>query len=209
MHIKIYFNDKPLFLTDTIDEEIEPYVHHDDAVFMDEFSTPGINSILHEMRVEKIHAGIYYHDKLEELKKAVWKKFKIIQAAGGLVLNEEKKILFMLRRKKWDLPKGKLDKGETLEQCAVRETEEETGLKNVLLKNHLLTTYHTYDENGKHILKETYWYLLTVKGSQELIPQAAEQIEAVEWADSSSLKKYTSNTYPSVLDVLVAGGYSI
>jgi 8-oxo-dGTP pyrophosphatase MutT (NUDIX family) len=105
--------------------------------------------------------------------------------------------------------KEKLDKGETLEQCAVRETEEETGLKNVSLKKHLLTTYHTYDENGKHILKETYWYLLTVKGVQELIPQSAEQIEAVEWADPTSLKKYTNNTYPSVLDVLEAGGYSI
>ncbi|MGO8055694.1 hypothetical protein, partial [Rhizobium leguminosarum] len=77
------------------------------------------------------------------------------------------------------------------------------------LKKHLLTTYHTYDENGKHILKEAYWYLLTVKGTQELIPQAAEQIEAVEWADPSSLKKYVNNTYPSVLDVLAAGGYSI
>jgi 8-oxo-dGTP pyrophosphatase MutT (NUDIX family) len=115
----------------------------------------------------------------------------------------------MLRRKNWDLPKGKLDKGETLEQCAVRETEEETGLKNVTLKKKLLITYHTYDENGKHILKETHWYLLAVKGNQLLVPQAAEQIEALEWTDPSSLKKYITKTYPSVLDVLVAGGYTI
>lgn len=204
MHIKIYFDDKPLFLADAIDSEIEPFAHHDDAVLIDEFSNPGVNSMLHEMRLDKIHAGIYKHTNLEELRKAVWKKFKVIQAAGGIVFNENKQLLFMFRRGKWDLPKGKLDKGETLEQCAVRETEEETGLKNVSLHKHLLTTYHTYDENGKHILKETYWYLLSVDGNQQLVPQAAEQIEAVEWAIKSNLQKYLPNTYPSVVDVLNA-----
>lgn len=209
MHIKIYFNEKPLFLTDTINSEIEPFVHHDDSVFIDEFSTPGINSILHEMRQEKVHAGIYYHSNIDELKKAIWKKFTLIQAAGGIVLNEKDDILLMFRRGKWDLPKGKLDKGESLEHCAVRETEEETGLKNVKFKAPLITTFHTYDENGKHILKETYWYLLSANGKQELIPQATEQIEKVEWAHPASLRKYTQQTYPSVLDVLTAAGYKI
>ncbi len=207
MHIKIYFDDKPLFLTDTIDSEIEPFVHHDDAVFMDEFSNPGINSMLHEMRSEKIHAGIYQHPKIDELKKAIWKKFKVIQAAGGIVLNEKSEILFMLRRGKWDLPKGKLDKGESLEQCAVRETTEETGLRNIKLKDHILTTYHTYNENGKHLLKETFWYLLIVEGNQPLIPQATEQIESLEWVSADSLGKYLQNTYPSIADVLKAAGY--
>lgn len=207
MFIKIYFDDKPLFLADRIDPEIEPYAHHDDAILIDEFSNPGLNSMLHEMRLEKIHAGIFKHPNLEELKKAVWKKFQVIQAAGGIVLNDQQQLLFMFRRGKWDLPKGKLDKGESLEQCAVRETEEETGLKNVALKKHLITTYHTYDENGKHILKETYWYLLCAPGNQSLTPQAAEQIDIVEWANPGDLSKYLQNTYPSILDVLKAGGY--
>ena len=209
MHIKMYFNEKPLFLTDTIDSEIEPFAHHDDSVFIDEFSTPGINSIIHEMRQEKVHAGIYYHSNLDELKKAIWKKFTVIPAAGGIILNEKDDILFMFRRGKWDLPKGKLDKGESREHCAVRETEEETGLKNVKIKAPLITTYHTYDENGKHILKETYWYLMSASGKQELIPQATEQIEKVEWAHPASLRKYTQHTYPSVLDVLTAAGYKL
>lgn len=207
MHIKIYFNDKPLFLTDTLNADIEPYRHHDDAVFIDEFSHGGINSIIHEMRQEKVHAGIYFHTNVEELKKAFWKKFMLVKAAGGLVLNEDGDILFIFRRGKWDLAKGKLDEGETLETCAVREVQEETGLKNAQLKKHLITTYHTYDESGHHILKETWWYLLSATKKEALVPQTIEQITQIEWASSNNLEKYVSNTYPSIIDVLKAGGF--
>ena len=208
MHIKIYFNDKPLFLTDTITPEIEPYVHHDDAVYIDEFSPAGINSMLHEMRQEKVHAGIFLHNNLAALEKAFRKKFLLIQAAGGLIVNEDNNLLFIFRRGKWDLPKGKLDKGEKLEICAVREAKEETGLKEATLKKSLITTYHAYDESGHHILKETWWYLLTASKDQELIPQTEEDITAIEWADPGKLEKYTSNTYALIIDVLKAGGYS-
>jgi 8-oxo-dGTP pyrophosphatase MutT (NUDIX family) len=207
MHIKIYFNDKPLFLADAISEEIEPYRHHDDAVLIDEFSLNGIKSMIHEMRAEKVHAGIFLHDNLEQLRKAFWKKFQVVQAAGGLVLNDEGDILMMYRRSTWDLPKGKLDPGETLETCAVREVQEETGLKDVKLKKLLLITYHTYDESGHHILKETYWYLLEAPGQQLLQPQTSEQITAIEWAKPGKLEKYIKNTFPSILDVLKEGGY--
>jgi 8-oxo-dGTP pyrophosphatase MutT (NUDIX family) len=206
MYIKIYFNDKPLFLADSVDSSIEPYAHHDDAIYMDEFSTPGVNSIIHEMRLAKIHAGIFVHADLEALKKAFWKKFTVIKAAGGVVANEAGELLFIFRRNKWDLPKGKLDKGESIEACAVRETEEETGLTNVQAGPLLLTTYHTYDENGKHFLKETYWYKLSVTGDQHPAPQTEEQITALEWANPGSLEKYKSNTFPSIIDVLEAYG---
>jgi ADP-ribose pyrophosphatase YjhB (NUDIX family) len=202
MYIKIYFNDKPLFLCDEMNKEINGYAHHDDAVFIDDFSTPAVNSIIHEMREEKVHAGIFFHKDFEQLKKAIWKKFKIVKAAGGLVLNEKKELLFIFRRGKWDLPKGKLDKGETLEQCAVREVEEETGLKNILLKKNLLTTYHTYDENGKHILKESYWYEMDIQGVQKLIPQTAEDIHEAKWIKKKNLSDVLSNTFPSVKDVI-------
>ena len=207
MHIKIYFNDKPLFLTDSITAEIEPYVHHDDAVFIDEFSHGGVNSMIHEMRQEKVHAGIYLHSNVNELKKAFWKKFLLVKAAGGLVVNETGGLLFIFRRGKWDLPKGKLDAGETLEQCAVREIQEETGLQQVQLQKHLVTTWHTYDESGHHILKESAWYLLSASQKQVLTPQTVEQITEIEWASPSDLQKYTSNTFPAILDVLKAGGY--
>jgi 8-oxo-dGTP pyrophosphatase MutT (NUDIX family) len=161
------------------------------------------------MRTENVHAGIFLHKDLEALKKAFWKKFILIKAAGGLVQNDQGKLLFMLRRGKWDLPKGKLDKGETLEQCAVREVEEETGVKGIKLEAPLLVTYHTYDESGKHFLKETHWYRMTAPGKQSLVPQQEEQITELRWVDKKEIPSLMHNTFPSIRDVLQAAGYSI
>ena len=202
MFIKIYFNDKPLFLCDDIEEALQPFLHHDDAVFIDELSSPALKSMIHEMQLEKVHAGIYYHPDLETLKKAFWKKFTVIKAAGGLVQNEKHEILFMFRRGKWDLPKGKLDAGETLETCAVREVKEETGLEKVLLKKPLITTYHTYHESGKHILKESYWYTMLARGTDNLVPQTEEDIQEVKWVPEKKLNEMMGNTFPSIKDVI-------
>jgi 8-oxo-dGTP pyrophosphatase MutT (NUDIX family) len=204
---KIYFNDKPLFLTDKIYPEIEPFVHHDDAVLIDEYSTPAIHAILHEMEQPKVHAGIFLYQDVEQLYTALKKRFTLIIAAGGLVTNERGDLLFIFRKGKWDLPKGKSEGKESPEECAVRETEEETGLRQVTLDSFLTTTFHTYVENGKKILKETHWYRLQITGDQQPLPQTEEQITAVEWAVPTSLERYLSNTYPSILDVLQAAGY--
>jgi 8-oxo-dGTP pyrophosphatase MutT (NUDIX family) len=207
MHIKIYFGDKPLFLCDKVNEEINRYAHHDDAVFIDEFSSPAVNSIIHEMKRQNVHAGIFIHPDLETLKKAFWKKFILILAGGGLVQNEKEEILFIYRRNQWDLPKGKLDKGETLEQCAVREVGEETGLKEVSLVAPLLVTWHTYDENGKHFLKETHWYRMQAPGGQPIVPQQEEQITELKWVPKQETDIVTAHTYPSVVDVVKAAGF--
>src|ERR1700704_2258892 len=143
MFIKIYFNDKPLFLCDAIDKTIGPFIHHDDAIFIDELNAHTIKTIIHEMQQPQIHAGVFLYPDLEELKKALFKKFTLVQAAGGLVINEKNEILMIFRRGSWDLPKGKLDNGEKLEECAIREVKEETGLNNVLPISPLMITYHT------------------------------------------------------------------
>jgi 8-oxo-dGTP pyrophosphatase MutT (NUDIX family) len=205
MYLKIYFNEKPLFLCDRMTDEIKAYAHHDDAVLIDDFSHPAVNSMIHEMRNPKVHAGIFVHDNFEELRKAFWKKFHLVKAAGGLLRNDEGRILMMLRRGKWDLPKGKLDPGETLEQCAVREVGEETGLHEVQLDGPLLVTYHTYDENGKHILKETHWYRMKASSTEPLVPQSEEQITGLRWVDIAGLKPLLQHTFPSVIDVVRAG----
>ena len=204
MYIKIYFNDRPLFLCDSMTPEIAAYAHHDDAVLIDEFSHPAVNSMIHEMRQEKVHAGIFIHSDLEELRKAVWKKFLLVKAGGGLVRNGGGKYLFIFRRGVWDLPKGKLDPGETIEQCAVREVGEETGLLGVQLEAPLLVTYHTYDENGKHILKESHWFRMTAVDLAGLKPQQEEQITELRWVDGDDLTVLLRNTFPSIRDVIAA-----
>jgi ADP-ribose pyrophosphatase YjhB (NUDIX family) len=204
MYLKIYFNDKPLFLCDGIDDTIQPYLHHDDSVFIDELDTHTLKSMIHEMQLPKIHAGVFFHPDLEKLKKAFWKKFTIVKAGGGIVENEKGEILLMFRKGKWDLPKGKLDKGEKIDACAVREVKEETGLQKVTLSKALLTTYHTYHEGTKFILKETYWFSMKADGKQGLIPQAEEDISEVKWVKKTDLKKYAADTYASVAEVLDA-----
>ena len=202
MFIKIYFDNKPLFLCDEVDEDLQPYIHHDDAIFIDELDSHTVKSMIHEMQLAKIHAGVFYHSNLEELRKAFYKKFTIIQAAGGLVLNEKKEILMIFRRGKWDLPKGKLDKGEKLEDCAVREVEEETGLQKIKLLSPLLITYHTYHEGTKYILKESHWYNMKVSGNQKLVPQTEEDIHAIKWVTSKEAEKFFPECFPSVIDVI-------
>jgi 8-oxo-dGTP pyrophosphatase MutT (NUDIX family) len=207
MYIKVYFNEKPLYLADGMDKELEALAHHDDTVLIDEFSPPAINALIHEMRLAKIHSGILIHSDLEALRKAFYKKFMLIKAAGGLVTNEHKELLFIFRKNKWDLPKGKLENGEEIETCAIRETEEETGLKGVRMGKSLITTHHTYDESGHHILKETYWFKLSVTGKQEIKPQLEEQITEIRWVHPSSMNDVLSNTYPLIKDVLASAGF--
>lgn len=202
MYLKIYFGNKPLFLCDNVDEELQPFVHHDDAVFIDELNTHTVKAMIHEMEQPNIHAGVFYHPYLDELKRAFFKKFTVIQAAGGLVQNEKQEILLIFRRGNWDLPKGKLDEGEKLEDCAVREVEEETGLKNIKLIAPLTITYHTYHEGARFILKQSHWYSMTTNGNHVLVPQIIEQITEVKWVTKKDLKKYIENSFPSVADVL-------
>jgi 8-oxo-dGTP pyrophosphatase MutT (NUDIX family) len=202
MYIKIYFDDKPLFLCDKLEPVIEAYSHHDDAIFMDEFSTSAVNTMIHEMQQSKVHAGIMLHNNLDDLKHAFLKKFTIVQAAGGLIESDKGRKLFIFRRGKWDLPKGKLDPGETLEICATREINEETGLTGHELVAPLSITYHTYHENGKFILKESHWFRFKCSDEPKLAPQEEEQITAAEWLDEEGLDKVKRNTYPLILDLL-------
>ncbi|MDA3615998.1 NUDIX hydrolase [Polluticaenibacter yanchengensis] len=145
--------------------------------------------------------NIIYHN-VEECWKAFCEQFLVIEAAGGLVKNEKAEYLFINRLGKWDLPKGKLDDGESIEQCAVREVYEETGLKNIQLKEYLTTTYHIYLYGGTSILKKSVWYKMFVTGHQYLIPQVEEDITEVKWFNSNNWQTVLKNTYPNIADVL-------
>lgn len=127
---------------------------------------------------------------------------KVILAAGGIVENEKGEFLLIYRKKHWDLPKGKMDQDETIEACAVREVEEETGLKNVQIGNLLDTTIHYYEENGEQITKKTAWYRMKASSSNKLVPQTEEQIEDLRWVNPSDLHPYLQDTYPNIKQVL-------
>ncbi|MEO7769109.1 MAG: NUDIX domain-containing protein [Ferruginibacter sp.] len=201
MKIKIYFEDKPVYLCDEIDKELNEILHHPDAVFIDEISGPAIKSLLHEIKKEEFHAGVLWHNDFEKLKKAFFKNFHLIEAAGGIVQNAKKEILFIFRLGKWDLPKGKLEKGEDLEQCAIREVEEETGIIQLTLQGKTGETFHTYDSFGKHYLKISHWFNMTCDNIQNLVPQTEEDITAIKWVKIKNLKEPLSNTYASIRDI--------
>jgi len=204
MYVKIYFNDKPLFLCDTIDTVVQPYVHHDDAVFIDELDAHSVKTMIHEMQQPQVHAGVFYHSDVQKLKNAFQKKFTSVQAAGGVVKNDNDNVLMIFRRGRWDFPKGKLDKGEKLEDCAIREVEEETGLKNVKLACPLIVTYHTYHEGSRYVLKESHWFGMTVSGEQRLTPQTEEDISDIKWIDKSQVSFYLEKTFPLISDIVQA-----
>lgn len=200
--ITIYFGDKPVYLCNELTPDIDEVRHHPDAVFIDEFSTSAINSLLHEIKKPAFHAGIILHPDFEKLKKGFFKHFKLIQTGGGLVKNISGEILLIFRRGKWDLPKGKLDDGETLEACAIREVREETGIQKLKIVSKIDITYHTYVEFGKHILKESHWYLMKATGHEELIPQVEEDITEIIWVKKEEIKKYLDNTFPTIKSIL-------
>jgi 8-oxo-dGTP pyrophosphatase MutT (NUDIX family) len=202
MHIKVYFGDKPVFLCDEISEELKELLHHPDAVFIDEVTSPAINSLLHEIKKEEFHAGVMLDPDLPKLKKQFFKHFTLIEAAGGIVQNNKKELLFIYGLDKWDLPKGKMEKGELPDECALREVEEETGVTQLTLKKKIGETYHTYDAFGKHFLKTTHWYYMTCPAGQKLIPQTEEDITAIKWVHTKNIKEPVANTYPSIKDIL-------
>lgn len=131
---------------------------------------------------------------------------KKIQAGGGLVINEKNEILFIYRRQKWDLPKGKLDIGENIEECAIREVMEETGIKNLTIGNLLVITTHTYEEKGVSVQKETHWFLMnaTTLDNPILSPQLEEDIEKIEWVPFDKIEEYLANSYNTIRLVLSA-----
>ena len=209
MVIKIFFEDKPVFLCDEITPSIHKYMHHPDAIFIDEITTPAINSLLHEIVKPEFHAGILWNDNIEKLKKGFYKHFTPVQAAGGVVKNELDEILFIFKKGKWDLPKGKNDGSEIAKECALREVKEETGLVKVKAGKNICTTYHTYHEFGKHILKETEWFSMKATSQQNLVPQQEEGIQKIEWVNELNIPDKLKKSFPLIADVLVSSGIDI
>lgn len=124
-------------------------------------------------------------------------QYRLIHAAGGIVQNEKQEILMIFRLDKWDFPKGKVEAGEEYAEAAVREVEEETGLKNITLGEPLPSTFHTYELHGEPILKETHWYTMQAH-SQSLTPQTVEDITQAVWVPIEEVSRKLEESYPSL-----------
>ena len=126
------------------------------------------------------------------------KKIKVIKAAGGVVKNGEGDYLFIYRLGKWDLPKGKVDPGETMKKTAVREVEEECGVMVDYLGPKVTTSYHAYQLKGEVVIKKTNWYEMGVNKVPRLKPQLDEDITKATWLPKDKFGKVRKNTYPLI-----------
>lgn len=131
---------------------------------------------------------------------AIKKPFRISRAAGGVVVKDAKNLL-IFRRGKWDLPKGKLDEGESSRKAAAREVAEETGVR-VLVGERICTTWHVYTLDGNRILKRTKWYQMSVINDSRMAPQAEEDIEKVEWLNRRDTLLALTNSFSSIRYVM-------
>jgi 8-oxo-dGTP pyrophosphatase MutT (NUDIX family) len=208
MYITIHFGDKPVILSDHQDPHIKELLQRPDTFTLDESSPESVQTLLEALKKPDISTGVMISMDLPGLKELFWSNFQVMTAAGGMVVNEHEQYLFIHRRGHWDLPKGKLDEGETIEACALREIREETGLQELEIIKPLLITYHTYHMRGKDILKESYWYLVSGSVTDTLVPQTEEDIEKIIWVDRTEVAALLSGAYPSIREVVAAAGIS-
>ena len=133
--------------------------------------------------------------------------FPVINAAGGLVKKPNDQILFIFRYGKWDLPKGKMEEGETVNETALREVAEETGVAGLKITKELIPTFHTYKMDGKRVIKKTHWFEMTFADDSQILPQAIEDITVVKWLNQKDIPWAMRDSYASVIELLTTSGY--
>ena len=187
---KVFVNDKPLFLTNKIVKET------DFQLFL--LESIDIEQLIIKMFNNKINkAYLYYPDEKEILKK-MKEQIPVRKAGGGLVYNKKGQVLFIFRNGKWDLPKGGTEKEELIEDTAMREVEEETGVGKLTVTKKLQKTYHIFKRNGKYRLKITSWFEMTSEFDGIPVGQAEEGIEKVAWLSPEEVKEALKNSYENI-----------
>ena len=187
---KVFVNDKPLFLTNQIFKET------DFQLFL--LESVDFKQLIVKYFQNKIQKAYLYHPDEKEIMKVLKTKIPVNKAGGGLVYNKNSEVLFIFRNGKWDLPKGGMDKGEEIEDTAMREVEEETGVNGLSVSKKLQKTYHIFKRNGVYKLKITHWF--EMQSTYEGIPvgQAEEGIEKVEWKNPEQIKEALKNSYENI-----------
>lgn len=204
---KIYFCDKPLILTDSAA-----------AYKTDQPAASGYLTLTgafgRNFRLAFQHLGrprtlgaIIEDLSADALLAQLHQLYQPIDAAGGVVEDEDGSVLMIYRRGRWDLPKGKRDDGEAIDACAVREVSEETGLQGIELSGKVCDTYHIYAQRGQQLVKTTSWYRMKGSNVEPLSPQAEESIQEARWISREELGPIAFKSYEAIREVLHAAGY--
>ena len=187
---KVFVNDKPLFLTNQVQKET------DFKLFL--LESVDIKKLIVKIFQNKIQKAFLYHPDEKLIMKTLRAKLPVEKAGGGLVYNKNGDVLFIFRNGKWDLPKGGMEKTETIEETAMREVEEETGVTGLAITEKLQKTYHIFKRNGRYKLKITQWFEMRTKYENTPQGQADEGIERVEWVNPKDIKFLLENSYENI-----------
>lgn len=194
----IYYNDKPVYVVSK--GEVSQY---DEDAYVVSAQSQNILKGLDALRENETSALVIYAGTEQDAIRVLSAALTRITAAGGIVVKNNDALLVIKRHGKWDLPKGKLEKDESIEEGAKREIEEECGIE-VKIKKPLKQTYHIYEHYGKSILKETYWFVAELINDENIAPQKEEGITEVRWIPKKDIDEVYNNTYSNIRDVLNA-----
>ncbi len=195
---KIFVNDTEILFTNT------SHLINNSTILLKEDS---ISNLVFQIYNSEIGKNLYYAfitDDYKRLFKKFIKQFKVIEAAGGIVYNEKQQILIIKRLGKWDLPKGKIEKGEEVRLAALREVHEECGVEFLSILKKYGYTHHLYLLKGRWVLKRTTWYYMSSHGEQQPKPQLEEDITEALWVDKSFVKSNDFETYPSLKAIFMS-----
>ncbi|KAF0204585.1 MAG: ADP-ribose [Bacteroidetes bacterium] len=201
---KVFINDKPVFLCGKPDDGFSDGFQGAKIEVNGRKSIKAALKLFTENESGQEQFLIYNNRDVKKLLDDFISLFWYLEAAGGVVKNQEGNRLFIFRFGRWDLPKGKLEKGETPAEAALREVEEETGISGHRLISELPSTFHIYEHKGKKVLKRTYWYAMQYEGNEILAPQIEEEITNAEWINPERYTRIFNSTYASLHDLLKA-----
>jgi len=191
---KVFVGDKPIILT----TKVEPETDFKNYLLKD----VKLSKVIRALNTKSFKEARLIHKNEDKLLKKFLKKLPNVIAGGGKVYNDDGDILFIFRNGKWDLPKGKVEGNETIEETALREVSEETGVNGLEITKPLQTTYHIFKRNGRYKIKITYWFEMKTSFKGDLYAQLDEGITKVKWLNKKKTKKALKKSYANIRQLI-------